>query len=105
MTKSTHTVDVQAIFDQQKKNRIRVGRQDTQARIEKLKTLRRSILAHQSQIQSALQSDFRKHPGETNLSEIFPVTSEIKHAIEHLEDWMRPKKVSAPLQVVARVHE
>ncbi|MGF1533035.1 MAG: aldehyde dehydrogenase family protein [Bernardetiaceae bacterium] len=100
MTKTTTAPDIQNLFDRQKKNRIRVGRQEIKTRIEKLKALRRAVLAHQSQIQTALHADFRKHPGETNLSEIFPVTNEIKHTIEHLEDWARPKKVAAPLPLI-----
>lgn len=99
-TAATDVAHIQSLFEEQKKNRLRVARQDAQARIEKLKTLRRVIMAHKVPIQKALQADFRKHPGETNLSEIFPVTNEIKHTIQNLEEWMQPQKVSAPLPLI-----
>lgn len=91
---------ISALFQAQRKNRFRVAQQGAAARIEKLKQLRRAVMAHQERIQRALHSDFRKHPGETNLSEIFPVTNEIKHAIANLEEWMKPQKASAPLPLV-----
>ncbi|MEM8861937.1 MAG: aldehyde dehydrogenase family protein, partial [Chloroflexota bacterium] len=37
---------------------------------------------------------------EVDLTEIYPVLTEIKHAIAHLKSWARPKRVEAPLALL-----
>lgn len=69
-------------------------------RVEKLKKIRSWINSHQKEIQKALWEDFKKPPVETDLSEIYPVTSEINHSIKNLGDWMKPKSISTPLNMV-----
>ena len=69
-------------------------------RIVKLKKLRQWIKDHQAEIRAALWQDFAKPAPEVDLNEIFPVTSEINHAIKHLKSWMAPKKVSTPLPMI-----
>lgn len=81
-----------------KAQRLRISTADE--RIAKLKKIRSWIKAHQSDIRSALWQDFNKPAPETDLNEIFPVTSEINHAIKNLKSWMSPKKVSTPLPMI-----
>jgi aldehyde dehydrogenase (NAD+) len=69
-------------------------------RITRLKSLQTWIKDHQKDIQQALLADFQKPPTETDLSEIFSVTSEINHAVKHLKSWMKPKPVSTPLPML-----
>jgi aldehyde dehydrogenase (NAD+) len=69
-------------------------------RISRLKSIREWIKEHQKDLHLALLSDFQKPPTETDLSEIFTVTSEINHAIKHLKFWMKPKSVSTPLPMI-----
>ncbi|NVJ87246.1 MAG: aldehyde dehydrogenase family protein [Algoriphagus sp.] len=69
-------------------------------RIDRLKTLRAWIKNHQEQIQEALWNDFKKSAVETDLSEIFPVTSEINHTIKHLKRWMKSKSLPTPLAML-----
>lgn len=54
-------------------------------------------MARQPELQEAIHRDFRKNAGETDLTEIYPVISEINHAIRHLASWMRPQRVKTPL--------
>ncbi|MBW2225133.1 MAG: aldehyde dehydrogenase family protein, partial [Deltaproteobacteria bacterium] len=68
-------------------------------RKEKLKRLLTAIMSRKQEIRDALYADFRKHPAEVDLTEIMPITSEIKHAIAHLSKWMRPRRVKTPLSL------
>ena len=63
----------------------------------RLKSLAGWILKNRALIQKALWADFKKPAIETDLSEIFPVTSEINHAIKNLNAWMKPNKASMPM--------
>ncbi|GAB2494907.1 aldehyde dehydrogenase family protein [Algoriphagus taiwanensis] len=69
-------------------------------RIERLKAIRTWIKNHQSDIRQALWNDFQKPEVETDLSEIYPVTSEINHTIKHLKSWMKAKSLPAPLAML-----
>ncbi len=69
-------------------------------RIVRLKKIQNWIKVHQKDLHLALLSDFQKPPIETDLSEIFTVTSEINHAIKNLKAWMKPKSVSTPLPLI-----
>ncbi len=87
------------LFSRQRANQASVKRSSANARIAKLKKLRDAILARESQIRDALAADFRKAPAETEITEIVPVLTEIKDAITHLHDWMRPHKVPTPMSL------
>lgn len=89
--------DPKLILQNHRNTAVRLRKSTTQERIEKLKKLEAWILSHQKEIRSALWEDFKKPEAEVDLSEIFPVTSEIKHACKNLRTWMKPKKVSTPL--------
>jgi aldehyde dehydrogenase (NAD+) len=67
----------------------------TKERISRLKKLEAWINTHKKEIQDSLFQDFKKPPLETDLSEIFPVISEIKHAIKNLRKWRKPMKISS----------
>ncbi|MEL6132410.1 MAG: aldehyde dehydrogenase family protein [Bacteroidota bacterium] len=88
---------IHQVFEAQKVHQHIVGKTSTAARIKKLKKLNESVVRHQDAIREAMYQDFRKHPAEVDLTEIYAVTGEIKHAIRHLKDWMRPKPVDTPV--------
>ena len=69
-------------------------------RIDRLKTIRDWIKEHQKEIRLALWNDFQKPEVETDLSEIYPVTSEITHAIKNLKSWMKAKSLPSPLAML-----
>ncbi len=69
-------------------------------RKEKLKKLRDWIHLNRSAIHKAMHDDFKKHPVEVDGIELFHVLSEIKEAIENLEEWAAAKKVDAPLTML-----
>lgn len=69
-------------------------------RIRKLRKMKKWIFAHQQDIRDAVFADFKKPAHEADLTEILPVTAELKDAIAHLRDWMRPKRVSTPMALI-----
>ena len=66
-------------------------------RKERLTKVLNWINAHQEAIHEALWLDFNKPAPEVDLNEIFPVTSEIKHCLKNLSNWMRPQPQPTPL--------
>ena len=91
------TAEIARIFKLQRAQQYTVAKTTARERKEKLKRLQKAILARKQDIRDALHADFRKHPSEVDLTEIFPVTSEIKHAVRHVAKWMRPQRVKTPL--------
>ena len=91
------TAEIERIFKLQQAHQYTVGKTTARERKEKLKRLQKAVLAHKQEIRDALHADFRKHPSEVDLTEIFPVTSEINHAVRHVSKWMRPHRVKTPL--------
>lgn len=102
--------DFRAQFDQQKAYfHAHLQTSNATARIKKLKRLKRWILDHQEDIRKAVYADFKKPAHEADATEIHPVVSEIKDAIRHIREWMRPRPVSAPMALLTTrskvVHE
>ena len=91
------TKELGRIFNLQIKNQQKIADTSATERKHKLERLFQATLKYRTQIQEALYKDFRKHPSEVDITEIYPITSEIKHTKSHLSKWMRPKKVSTPM--------
>lgn len=88
---------VDALFARQQAARWRVAATSADQRRAKLKALLDALMAHREEAHAALAADFRKSPEEVDLSELYPVVSELKDAIRHLRHWMRPHKVPTPI--------
>lgn len=88
------------VFDLQRANRWRLANSSATQRVEKLVRIREAIWTRREEIQQAIYDDFRKAPTETDLTEIFPVLSEINHTVKHLAGWMRPVSARRPLAMV-----
>ena len=89
------------LFQKQQGRYLEVGRQPRKARLAKLKVLKKALEHEYRQaIREALYADFKKPFLETDLTEIYPVLAEIRHAEKNLRDWMRPKRVSSPLTML-----
>ncbi len=96
----SNTAEVERIFALQRGRQYAIARSTARERKEKLKRLGKAVLAHRQEIRDALYSDFRKNPSEVDLTEILPVTSEIKHTVRHLSKWTRPHRVKTPLMLL-----
>lgn len=54
-------------------------------------------MLRRDEIRAAMWDDYRKPAVETDLSEIYPVVGEARHARRHLHRWMRPQRVGTRL--------
>jgi len=94
------TGDIQRIFEAQKLNQFNIANTTAVQRIAKLKKLHKAVMANRPQIKEALYKDYRKHPSEVDLTEIYPVTTEIKHAKSDIRSWMADKHISTPIALM-----
>ncbi len=94
------TAEIERIFKLQRSQQYTVARSTARERKEKLKRLSEVLLTHRQEIRDALYADFRKNPSEVDLTEILPITSEIKHTVRQLSKWMRPHRVKTPLMLL-----
>lgn len=67
------------------------------ARIQILKQLKQSVLRNEAAIYDALKADLHKSKEESWVTEIGITIAEIDHAIRHLKQWMRPRRVATNL--------
>ena len=91
------TDDIARIYAKQRQNRDAIAATSADQRIEKLRRLHDAMFAHRADLQAALLADYEKPASEADMSEIYPVVSEARHAMRHLRRWMRPRRVSTPL--------
>ncbi|MCC5919482.1 MAG: aldehyde dehydrogenase family protein [Cyclobacteriaceae bacterium] len=93
---TTTTNEYQSLFDAQKKMSIQMRTIGVGNRKEKLKKLQKWIESHRDEIKHALSEDFKKPETETEMTEIFPSLSELKHAQKNIEQWTAIQEVSNP---------
>lgn len=89
-----------ALFDALCANRQNLADTTAAQRAAKLERLRESLLRHREQVRQALRADMGRHPSETDITEIYPVSGEIKFACKHLARWMAPQPVPTPLAML-----
>ncbi len=94
------STEIQRVFALQQEHQQVIANTNAKQRIKKLKALHKSLMANKQALRDALYEDFKKHPSEVDLTEIYPVTGELKHTISHLEKWMKPTKVGTPLALM-----
>lgn len=96
----TSVAEIQRIFALQQDNHLNIGGTTAVERKAKLSKLYDAIIAYRPQIKEALYKDYRKHPTETDMTEVYPTTTEIKDAKRNVARWMRPEKVSTPMSLL-----
>ncbi len=66
---------------------------DWPVRAQRLRQLEALLLRHRKQIIDAIHADFGQRPAEeTELLELFPSISAIRHALRHGKRWMKPRR-------------
>ena len=89
------------LFKRQYQNQYTVGNSTYKQRIKKLKVLQRAIeIIYRDQIKEALQKDLGKPVVEAELTEIYAIIGDIKHAKKQLNQWMQKKNVATPLSML-----
>lgn len=89
--------EIERIFRSQKKHCAAVAATTAAQRVEKIDRLRAALMARRDEIRAAMWEDYRKPPAEVDLSEIYPVVGEAKHAMRRLRSWMKPRRVATRL--------
>ncbi|MEZ4803359.1 MAG: aldehyde dehydrogenase family protein [Gelidibacter sp.] len=89
------------LFNRQSANQYKIGNTTYKERIKKLKALKQALeVTFKDDIRKAMYADFKKPVLETDLTEIYPVLSEIKFAKRNLKAWMKLQRVDTPLALL-----
>ena len=81
------------VFERQASTALRLRSSTAHERIEKIRKLRDTVIAHTEGWYRAAYADFKKPQGEVDLAEILPVCLEANEAIRKLKKWMKPTRV------------
>ena len=87
-------------FDRLRGNMLRIGATDAAQRRRKLQHLLEVLQEERPAIVEALRADLGKSAAETELSEILPVTSEIRLVMKRLRGWMAGSEMPTPLSLL-----
>ncbi|MCB0446986.1 MAG: aldehyde dehydrogenase family protein, partial [Gelidibacter sp.] len=89
------------LFNTQKTNQFKIGSTTYKERVKKLNALKIALeTTYKEAIRKAMYDDFKKPKLEVDLTEIYPVLSEIKFIKKHLKSWMKLQKVDTPLALL-----
>ncbi len=89
--------EIDRVFELQKANRFNIARTTAKERIAKLERLKKALFRYQQDFRDAMYADFRKHPTEVDLTELFTVKDEINYVKRNLRRWMAPQPVGKSL--------
>jgi len=89
--------NIQMLLEKQKKYFNSGATRNLDYRIEKLSTLKKTIVKYEKQILEALWIDLHKSEFEAYATEIGIILEEINFSIKHLKSWCKTKKVRTPL--------
>src|SRR5262245_61239682 len=99
-TYATALADIDRLYDKQQARRAAVAQTTARERRAKIRRLHDALLSRRDEIRKALWDDYRKPAPEVDLSDIFAVLNEARHAMRHLRSWMRPRRVPAPIALL-----
>jgi len=89
------------IFAAQRSAFLRAGPPSLEERRADLGKLSEAVSASVDKLAEAISADFgHRSRHETELAEIVPVQSTIRHTLRHLPAWMRPKPVSVGIELL-----
>jgi aldehyde dehydrogenase (NAD+) len=86
-----------ALFDAQKARSLRLRVQPLTERKKLLRDFEKYFAAQRGRIQQAVFADFGKPATEVDMSEVYPVLTELRHTLAHLEEWAAPEDVDTPM--------
>lgn len=88
------------VFDKQQRHLPNLRTETLKARKRRIYTVLQWIKANREKIHQALFNDLHKPTVETDATEIVPALTEAQHALKHLDEWARPRKVDAPFTML-----
>ncbi len=98
-------VDLRVMFERMRAAQAREPLPAWPVRAERLRQLERMLLEQRAEFAAAIDADFGQRPvEETELLELFPALSAIRHALRHGRHWMRsPRRLAAIAFLPGRV--
>ena len=97
MNPNTGDLNATALFESQKKAALLNRAGHWKDRRRKLRQLEKWILEHRDQIHHAVFKDLAKPASEVDITEVYPVLSECRHAISNLRKWTSPEPIDGSL--------
>jgi aldehyde dehydrogenase (NAD+) len=89
---------INRIFASQKAHQFDLANAPIKSRKAKLRALLNALEnTYRQELRDAMMADFKKPKADVDLSEIFPVTSEIKHALSHIDKWTAKQAADTPM--------
>jgi len=85
------------LFERQKRRSFSMRSAPISDRKRRLTALEKFLLQNRGRIAEAVKKDLGKPQTESDVSELYPVLTEIRHAIANLDEWSSPQKIDAPL--------
>ena len=84
-------------FEKLKIKSLELRKEPLRSRKKRLSDLESWIHSNRERIKHAVNQDYRKPLLEVDTTEIYPVLTELRHTLKHLEQWAAPKKIDATL--------
>ncbi|HLZ16909.1 MAG TPA: aldehyde dehydrogenase family protein [Cyclobacteriaceae bacterium] len=100
MNTGSATVEEQKIldvFEKQKRRSLLLRSESIAERKKRLRAFEVFLLRNRSRVSDAVFKDFKKPQTESDMAEVYPVLTEIRHTLAKLDDWARPQKIDAPV--------
>jgi aldehyde dehydrogenase (NAD+) len=97
--------DFKVMFEKHAARAQRLRTEPWQNRKKLIKSFGEFVMQNRQRIHEALRADLGKSETETDISEVFPLITEIKHAIRELGNWVEPEPIDAPITYLGTTSE
>jgi len=99
-SRKTDSEKINQVYNSQYNHKPAMVRLNAKERIERIKRIKKAMFDYREQIHDAMYRDFKKHPTEVDVTELYAVINDANHTIKHLKRWMGTHKVSTPLNML-----
>ncbi len=96
----TRSIEYAALLERLRQRAVTIRHSDWRVRVDKLRRLKRALIAHRQGLRDAVFADFRKPAEEADLTELSVLLAEISHAERHVREWMKPRRLPTPIPFV-----
>lgn len=91
------------VFARQRKRALSLRVEPLQRRVVRLRLLKKWIENNEKWIQQAIYADFGKPADSVSLSEVYPLLTEIKDAINNIKSWSKGVKVDSSMAYLSTI--
>lgn len=96
-TATVNSQKILSLFEKQKIRSQQLRSEGVGERKKRLRALEHFLLKNREKIGEAVYLDFKKSSTESDISELYPVLTEIRHTLSNLDQWVKPQKIDAPI--------